>query len=379
MVQYCRVGYPRANFKVQTVLKKLHGVQQQKLCAAENRSKFERVRCKIAGKLTKIVGWTGWFCSQGCDRQRYFLQGQRPCGWELVQLVCASMTTSFLMEFVWTKMYTTPWTRLLQIWGTDPWNKNLATKCWNIGMVSRPIVQLMTRNNVEHSFVFSRNIFWLKLTQMIFILEFSPKHVELEGKILLEHLVDTQYFWPVPETTVRLGIYMLRSLLFQISFFSSHLFPTVHASRYADFFRRLRKPGEEGGGDPAVPRIGRLPARAGLQSPPRPPIFGPSPCTPLLGATEAHLQPGLVPRRARRFRFTCPIDLSKCHFIASVAAFCLLIFENGLNAYTVLHVISQGPTVIQTYKILRFLLANSKQKVKIPLLGGDPNACIGPA
>ena len=49
-------------------------------------------------------------------------------------------------------------------------------------MVSRPIVQLMTRNNVEHSFVFSRNIFWLKLTQMIFYIGIFTETCRVGGE-----------------------------------------------------------------------------------------------------------------------------------------------------------------------------------------------------
>ena len=49
-------------------------------------------------------------------------------------------------------------------------------------MVSGPIIQLMTRNNVEHSFVFSRNIFWLKLTQMIFYIGIFTETCRVGGE-----------------------------------------------------------------------------------------------------------------------------------------------------------------------------------------------------
>ena len=91
----------------------------------------------------------------------------------------------------------------------------------------------------------SSQIFWLKLMQMISILDCSPKHGEMERNKLLKCLVDTDCFCPAAETTVGLAFVCrgVCSLIFQILHsmlsvptFGPHLAPARGRRRGASNF-----------------------------------------------------------------------------------------------------------------------------------------------
>ena len=170
-------------------------------------------------KQTEKNDWTGWFCSEGCDRQLQSFQDQRPCGWKVGAIgLCQWWLWGSLVDGGFGEPGCT-WCHERVCGRLGAGTAETKTCPRKIGMETRPVIRRMMWNSVENSLICtflrricrasvapkSSQIFWLKLTQMISILDCSPKHDEMERNKLLKCLVDTDCFCPAAETTVGLA------------------------------------------------------------------------------------------------------------------------------------------------------------------------------